>query len=39
VADLFIREIRAHEIEAENPDPQRLVMAAKTVPVRSSKCF
>jgi len=29
VADLFIREIQTHEIEAEDPDPQRLMVAGK----------
>ena len=29
MADLFIREIQPHEIEAEDPDPQRLVMASE----------
>jgi hypothetical protein len=32
LADLFIREIQAHEIEAEDPDPQRLVMAGEDRP-------
>jgi hypothetical protein len=32
VADLFIREIQPHEIEAEDPDPQRLVMAGEDRP-------
>ena len=29
LSNLFIREIQPHEIEAENPDPQRLVMAGE----------
>jgi hypothetical protein len=32
VADLFIREIQPHEIEAEDPDSQRLVMAGEDGP-------
>src|ERR1035437_4102169 len=32
MADLFIREIQPHEIEAEDPDPQRLVMASEDRP-------
>jgi len=32
IADLFIREIQPHEIEAEDPDPQRLVMAGEDGP-------
>src|SRR5271165_6796367 len=32
VRDLFIREIQPHEIEAEHPDPQRLVVTGKDRP-------
>lgn len=29
LSDLFIRQLQTHEVEAENPDPQRLVMTSK----------
>ena len=29
LGDLFIRQIQSHEVEAEKPDPQRLVMTGK----------
>ena len=32
MADLLIREIQPHEVEAENPDPQRLVMTGEDGP-------
>ena len=32
LSDLFIREIQPHKIEAEHPDPQRLVVTGKDRP-------
>ena len=39
VADLLIREIQSHEIEAEDPDPQRLVMAGENGPGQVVEVF
>ena len=39
MADLFIREIQPQEIEAENPDPQRLVMAGENGPGQVIEVF
>ena len=39
MADLFIREIQAHEIEAEDPDTQRLVMAGEDGPGQVVEVF
>src|SRR5690348_6071996 len=32
MTDLFIREIQSHEVEAQDPDPQWLVMAGEDPP-------
>ena len=32
LSDLFIREIQPHKIEAEHPNPQRLVVTGKDRP-------
>ena len=39
MADLFIREIQAHEIETENPDSKRLVMAGEDSPGQVVEVF
>ena len=39
MADLFIREIQPREIETENPDPQRLVMAGEDGPGQVVEVF
>ena len=39
MADLFIREIQPHEIQAEDPDAQRLVMAGKDRPGQVVEVF
>lgn len=39
MSDLFIRQIQAHEIEAEDPDPQRLVMAGEDGPGQVVEVF